>query len=227
MKEEINPYNYMKEYLHKPMKYKDFCEIMGIEIKTRKAKDLQLYKLRFYMQFELSKRKFYIIKVYNDKEMAEQFRLAEKKQTSMNTTDDRVDFFKIPFDIKNKSGVYIIQWGVHIYIGQTKNFRARFKSHWCGDTVASEILRRGGVMNCLQLMEGATSKELKLVEKKFIEEFSANPKYMCYNKRQNPYCVQSSSNRNPNYFNIRIDFKNKERVLEVLREMEIYVYDEK
>lgn len=64
-----NPYQYLEEYVGKEISYKDFCEIMKIEPKTRIDKIRQLKQFEPYLDLDVNRDKLLLSKVYNKDEM--------------------------------------------------------------------------------------------------------------------------------------------------------------
>lgn len=90
--------------------------------------------------------------------------------------------FLISEEDEDKSGVYKIQLGNKIYIGQTKDFKLRFNSHCDTKTNKSEtanMIRNGATFEILEI-EDNLNKRLE-IETKYIDKYK-NDGFILINK---------------------------------------------
>lgn len=64
-----NPYQYLEEYVGKEIQYKEFCEIMKLEPKTRIDKIRQLKQFEPYLDIDVNRDKLLLSKIYSKEEM--------------------------------------------------------------------------------------------------------------------------------------------------------------
>ena len=102
---------------------------------------------------------------------------------------ENIDNFKVDYNKRNNTGVYIIiDEDKNCYIGSTiRGFRHRFRRHWNGH---SEYMRytynllhdNNGNFYILEDMTGKSEHEIRKREDELIREYEENPEYNVINR---------------------------------------------
>lgn len=161
---------------NKPIKYREICEMMGDKEK-KGGKDRKYQLIQWQKKYEIEKNKtWYIIKrelTLDEQDNLKSILIKDKKM--------RFAFNVKKYKDKHKSGIYIIQNGNYVYIGQTKDFYKRFYTHWNCDRNTGEMLRNGGKFSILEICEDDIKR--KELELKYIIKYEKDKNYNCINFR--------------------------------------------
>lgn len=191
------------------LNYKDFCEYLEIPIKTGNSKIKQLKEIDSICKREMtSPTKFKIVEIYNN---------------PLNIKDNRrIDFncFNISKELEYCGGIYKIQLDNTIYIGQTNNFRHRFRQHKSQNYIfgtpskTKELIENGGIMSIIELEDD----ELKRLEKEttWTNYYILND----YNVINNTNVLYKNKN-NQRQKSIKVNIDDYEKVLKLLKDNNI------
>ena len=139
------------------VKYKQLCEIFGIEYKRGNYVIRNITRISNEYNLEKLEDKHYII-------------LNKLDIPRFEKLDNR---FCVCYANKNKSGIYIIQLNDTVYIGQTKNFYKRFTTHKGGyspnNKKTSELLELGATFKIIEIEDNLNERLLK--EKYYINKY--------------------------------------------------------
>lgn len=162
-------------------KYKDICALFG-DNKASGGKDREAQLRKWQKKYEIDKvgTRYIIKRELNEKDFD------RIKKEKIKDFENLYPNFKIPYDERYSSGVYIIKKDNNIYVGQTSNFIRRYQHHihkaMCGNgTKGSEILLEGNNMEIVRLMPESSRSERELVERTLIEYYSTNGDFNCLN----------------------------------------------
>ena len=141
------------------MKYKELANMFNLEYNTGGSRALQLRQLQRLYDINLNKTLYVVVREYSEEEKED----LQAKPTPSN--------FKILKKDKNKGGVYKIQLGNIIYIGQTNNFANRYNAHVNGQNQCDtkSLLLNGGTFELLEFEENQEDRFFK--ENKYIKEY--------------------------------------------------------
>ena len=166
--------------LEQPYKYKDIWDIFGEDRMSGSAIQNQIKRWqKTYEMEKIGKGQYIFHKEYSEEEI-KQNEIADK------ILYDEKFICENPLDY-NKSGIYKIYNDTHIYIGETYNFRNRYRQHRNGyikDSIATDILNSPSGKFEILALENDLVKRLEL-ERCYIRDFNLQNKYECVNKQKN------------------------------------------
>ena len=141
------------------MKYKDFAKMFHLEHKDGGSRALQIRQLKRLYDINIYNTLYTVIREYTEEEKE----IFQAKPTPSN--------FKILKKDKNRGGIYKIQLGNTIYIGQTKNLANRYNAHVNGQNQCDtkSLLLNGGTFELLEFEENQEDRFFK--ENKYIKEY--------------------------------------------------------
>ena len=211
-----NKYDYNKHY-----KIQELCSLLNIEYNKNHPR-LSLNKIKMELELEqISKQKYRIVNVLN---------LSEKekyKKRNLKVYDKcNYDNFLIDWDKRFSGGVYIIQLGVKVYIGQTKNFFNRYKNHRNGcDEKANirtkELISLGATFDVLCYEDDSFQRLIK--ESDYIAKY-INDGYDVINNTDVLININKySPNRKSKHSTIKILNKDIDLAIKILSNNNIFV----
>ena len=195
------------------MLYVDFCKTARLEELTGMQKSRQIKKLNLYMSIKVKRGKIIIDSIYDD-----EYITMHDPQYNVTTRGK----FLIEHKYKNRAGIYKIQLGNVVYVGQTTNFIKRFYQH---NAVTTELVKNnktkkllddGGYMEMLELEDDLDNRLRK--ERKYTEYYIENG-YKILNNTDVLFNERiNSENNHSHYFNIRFNKSDRDRILKLLNE---------
>ena len=147
------------------LNYRELTNYLELPYLRGNAKETQLNYLSKLIYYEKNKNKYKFIKLVNY--VNDDCVIIEDNHIYVSRDSVFTRLSNIPKKDEHKSGIYKIQLGNDIYIGQTKDFKQRFKEHYYGankyvgfgaDT--QSLLRNGGTFEVLEFEENKINRLL-------------------------------------------------------------------
>lgn len=170
----------LKDYIGETKPYKDWCKILGEEkANGGRNKKIQLNQWKQYIDIEPNDRQLTLVSVYDDNTIEKLAQFRYIKHLNNYYEDERYNMFKIYYKYAHDGGIYKIQSGNVIYIGQTYNFQDRFHTHMYRPAMYNFVMN-GAEMSIIEIIE---DKQKRLErEKEYIIHYVHNENYICINK---------------------------------------------
>ena len=117
----------------------------------------------------------------------EQKEVLDKRKNKENKLD--YSQFKVEKEIENSSGIYMIKLNNFIYIGETVDFKRRFRQHKMGYgklmPYTKKLIEEGGEFYVLHNANGIIDRILlQMLEYEYIKYFRDNTDYIVINERK-------------------------------------------
>jgi len=210
-----NPYQYLDKYTNQELTYKIFCKITNLPYLNGKAKVLQLNRIKQYVDLEQINRKIIIKEIRTEEEINKYNN--NKYYNVLNKISNKKNYnnFIVNYKDANKSGIYKIQLNNIIYIGQTVNFKERYKQHYLSNKQTSKLLKNNAKF---EIIEIERNKDLRLQkEQRYIKQYCEDNNYICMN-----YIGTENQVKNiKKYYNLKFNISDKDKVIELLEENNI------
>ena len=162
--------------------WKEICETMGWKTTGGDTKRKYLKMLDSLCEYTKDGNKF-IVKIVYDK----QKEIVDKRKRKESTFD--YSQFKVEKEIERDSGVYMIKLSNFIYIGETVDFKRRFRQHKMdyGKLMpyTKKLIEEGGEFYVLHNTNGIIDEILlQMLEYEYIKYFRENTDYIVINERK-------------------------------------------
>lgn len=192
------------------MKYKELADMFHLDYKNGGSRALQIRQLQRLYEIKSDKTLYVVLREYDEEEKEE----LQAKPTPSN--------FKILKKDKNRGGVYKIQLGNIVYIGQTNNLANRYNAHVNGQNQCDtkSLLLNGGNFELLEFEENQEERFFK--ENNYIKEYEEMG-YKLLNSKDVLYCGRNKKlkERNKNYCYIKFNKSDIEKITKLLSDNNI------
>ena len=162
--------------------YKEVCKAMGWKTTGGNIKKKNLQVLDSLCKYHKEGNKFIIEEIYDKPK-----EIIDKRKNKESTLD--YSQFKVEKEIERDSGVYMIKLSYFIYIGETVDFKRRFRQHKMGyDKLmphTKKLIEEGGEFYVLHNTNGIIDEILlQMLEYEYIKYFRENTDYIVINERK-------------------------------------------
>lgn len=214
--------------------YKELCKILKKKPKGGNTKKKQLEIWKMYFEFEKEKYSYIITKIYELKEV--QYNMAKYKALKkFNNCEYQRKQFNIKYEHYFKGGIYKITLDNKIYIGSTKSFYRRYRSHWdkSNSLQTLQMLKSGAVFEKLWLLpkefknnQWERNKILIQKEREFVDKYKEKENIILVNKTI-PKFKNSKNKQNKNkmrinkYRHIKVYKEDYEKLMKLIEEYNI------
>ena len=162
--------------------WKEICETMGWKITGGNIKKKNLQVLDSLCEYIKDGNKFIVTNIFDEPK-----EIIDKRKRKESTLD--YSQFKVEKEIERDSGVYMIKLSNFIYIGETVDFKRRFRQHKMGyDKLmphTKKLIEEGGEFYVLHNTNGIIDEILlQMLEYEYIKYFRDNTDYIVINERK-------------------------------------------
>ena len=162
--------------------YKELCKAMNWEEKAGNSRVSQLKELESLCSYHKEGNKFVIEEIYDKPR-----EIKDKRKNKESTFD--YSQFKVEKEIERDSGVYMIKLSNFIYIGETVDFKRRFRQHKMdyGELMphTKKLIEEGGEFYVLHNTNEIIDEILlQMLEYEYIKYFRENTDYIVINERK-------------------------------------------
>ena len=162
--------------------WKEVCVAMNWKEVRGNTKKKYLKELNSLCEYIKEGNKYIITNIYNKPKEIE-----DKRKNRESTLD--YSQFKVEKEIERDSGVYMIKLNNFIYIGETVDFKRRFRQHKMDYgrlmPYTKKLIEEGGEFYVLHNTNGIIDEILlKMLEYEYIKYFRENTDYIVINERK-------------------------------------------
>lgn len=162
--------------------YKELCKAMGWKITDGNSRVKQLKELDSLCEYHKEGNKFIVTNIFDEPK-----KIIDKRRREEGTFD--YSQFKVEKEIERDSGVYMIKLSNFIYIGETINFKKRFRQHKMNYNGlmphTKKLIEEGGEFYVLHNTNGIIDETLlQMLEYEYIKCFRENTDYIVINERK-------------------------------------------
>ena len=162
--------------------WKEVCVAMNWKEVRGNTKKKYLKELNSLCEYIKEGNKYIITNIYNKPKEIE-----DKRKNRESTLD--YSQFKVEKEIERDSGVYMIKLNNFIYIGETVDFKRRFRQHKMDYgrlmPYTKKLIEEGGEFYVLHNTNGIIDEILlQMLEYEYIKYFRENTNYIVINERK-------------------------------------------
>ena len=162
--------------------YKELCKAMEWKITGGSSKKKQLKELESLCEYHKEGNKFIVTNIFDEPK-----EIIDKRTRNESTFD--YSQFKVEKEIERDSGVYMIKLSNFIYIGETVDFKKRFRQHKMNYNGlmphTKKLIEEGGEFYVLHNTNGIIDEILlQMLEYEYIKYFRENTDYIVINERK-------------------------------------------
>ena len=162
--------------------WKEICETMGWKTTGGNIKKKNLQVLDSLCKYIKDGNKFIVTNIFDEPK-----EIIDKRKSKESTLD--YSQFKVEKEIERDSGVYMIKLNNFIYIGETVDFKRRFRQHKMDYgrlmPYTKKLIEEGGEFYVLHNTNGIIDEILlQMLEYEYIKYFRENTDYIVINERK-------------------------------------------
>ena len=167
--------------------YKKLCNVLNVNVKGGKSKQLQIIDMKRYFKYHNEGNKFIIDEIYPEPKEKIKINIDNRGKSEGSRNNNRKEFpnFLISLEDEVKIGVYKITLDKDVYIGSTiSSFRHRFIQHNFKNNPIPNIfnmLKNEATFEIVEICEEMTEPEIRELENKYINEYKNNNKWNLIN----------------------------------------------
>lgn len=167
----------MELEFNKVYKYKELCEACGVKPTSNRKQVINRIRKKYIVE-KCNRGEWKVVRLLKEEE-----KIKPHRHNNSEILNKYNQLFKVNNQDEYEGGIYrIINYTTNeIYIGQTSNFRTRFRKHCYGKQISDhrEMLDDGAVFEIVEIINDEIQRNIK--EAQYIAQYAYDKNYICYN----------------------------------------------